>query len=245
MHNLWVSRKNAMATWRADFRLKKVGEEALLEWVRQVIEAGERELIYVVERFQHLGYDRSLERSVYPAVRRHYEQTRRLDCFGLDGWRCDLDKLTATVCAYGADGSVAEHDTSDLAEILTGECPADKIDDLRHRMPLEIHGTTLDFRAIPTWLKSMDGLHTSCAFSSYSDIWFPEVQGHLVRERAYDLPALDNRELALRHTPRLNRFLAVARAATLQAGGQWCVDDQASDGFCLGWMQEEGVDLAG
>lgn len=234
-----------MATWRADFLLQNVGAEAMLEWVRRVIEAAERERVYVVERFGHLGYDRADEGSLYPAVRRQYEQTRRLDWFELEGWRFDRDKLTGTVCAYGLDGAVDEYDTSDLANILARECPADEIEHLRHRLPLEIHGSLLDYRVIPAWLEEIPGLRTSCAFSSYSDIWFPEVEGHLVREGARLLPPLDNRELARRHTPRLNRFLAVARAATLQAGGTWRVDEESSDGFCLGAMHEEGVDLSG
>ncbi|MCS6939328.1 MAG: hypothetical protein NZM94_08660, partial [Roseiflexus sp.] len=61
------------------------------------------------------------------------------------------------------------------------------------------------------------------AFELYSDIWCPWVDGMI--DEAYDSDKrFDNRALARVHTPRLNRVLAVARAATERLGGRWFLD---------------------
>ena len=40
MHNVWVSSKNPVATWRAEFDLHETTIERLLLWLRQVLEVG-------------------------------------------------------------------------------------------------------------------------------------------------------------------------------------------------------------
>jgi hypothetical protein len=57
-----------------------------------------------------------------------------------------------------------------------------------------------------------------------TDIWFPRVLGLIHYEQPLLSPVPDwhdNRELALCHTPRLNRFLKEAHRLTLEAGGNW------------------------
>jgi hypothetical protein len=65
-----------------------------------------------------------------------------------------------------------------------------------------------------------------------SDIWFPIVDGSVERkvgidtsfdtdEIAYYTGGFDNRELANRHTPRLNRFLSAIAEKVIEMGGEW------------------------
>ncbi len=69
-----------------------------------------------------------------------------------------------------------------------------------------------------------------------SDIWFPIVKGSLEKkvgiwhmlgadEAAYYEGGFDNRELANRHTPRLNRFLSAIAAKVIEMGGEWSIGE--------------------
>ncbi len=51
----------------------------------------------------------------------------------------------------------------------------------------------------------------------------PWVVGFL--ERSDYTAKFDNHELALRHSPRFNAFLAAVQQATLEADGQWYIDE--------------------
>lgn len=55
----------------------------------------------------------------------------------------------------------------------------------------------------------------------------------------------DNRELASRHTPRLNRFLAEAKAAVIDAGGTWIPDDHVRAMVLSPWIGPHGILLDG
>jgi hypothetical protein len=75
-----------------------------------------------------------------------------------------------------------------------------------------------------------------------SDIWLPVVKGSLERkviigtesyrgvdtgadEKARYQGGFDNRELANRHTPRLNRFLSAIAAKVIEMGGEWSIGE--------------------
>jgi hypothetical protein len=64
-----------------------------------------------------------------------------------------------------------------------------------------------------------ESLERSIQASIYlrTDIWFPK----LAHWRNYTVLRFDNRELAYRHTPRLNKFVIRLRELTLQWGGTW------------------------
>lgn len=80
----------------------------------------------------------------------------------------------------------------------------------------------------------------------YTDIWFPKVGGFLEDQPVLyeDRVFYDNSELALRHTPRLNRFLASVRDLTLEIGGTWHVDkDKESTEAYDKQYNEDGIIL--
>ncbi len=79
---------------------------------------------------------------------------------------------------------------------------------------------------------SSEGSHIDIILTS--DIWFPVVSGSVERkvgiwdnfgadEVAYYQGGFDNRELANRHTPRLNRFLSALAAKVAEMGGGWSI----------------------
>ena len=63
--------------------------------------------------------------------------------------------------------------------------------------------------------------------SLYTDFWFPWNTGSDPEELAqYKEDMYDNRQLAWRHTPRLNRSLAEIKQLVIEAGGTWEVSKE-------------------
>jgi hypothetical protein len=73
-----------------------------------------------------------------------------------------------------------------------------------------------------------------------SDIWFPWVYGSAHPE-ADHIRMFDNRELANRHTPRLNAFLGEVAAAARGAGGRFEIWPDDTGGRAFAWVDDESV----
>jgi hypothetical protein len=79
-----------------------------------------------------------------------------------------------------------------------------------------------------------EGCHVDITLTS--DMWFSIINGSMERkigiithfgadEAAYYEGGFDNRELANRHTPRLNRFLSAIAAKVIEMGGKWSIGE--------------------
>jgi len=82
-------------------------------------------------------------------------------------------------------------------------------------------------------------------FVLQTDIWFPWLfRAQEILERCpgdvKQIPACRN-PLAQHHTPRLNRFLAVARSETMRIGGTWELNKDFSSGLFM--LDENGIRL--
>lgn len=80
-----------------------------------------------------------------------------------------------------------------------------------------------------------------------SDVWYPYVYGYLGKKHGtINSSALfDNRELANRHTPRLNRFLAKLRERAMEQGYTWIlVDYELVYKHYRPYITETGINLA-
>jgi hypothetical protein len=75
-----------------------------------------------------------------------------------------------------------------------------------------------------------------------SDIWFPVVKGSVEKKvgiwhtfgadkAAHYERGFDNRELANRHTPRLNRFLSAIAEKVIEMGGKWSVGEYVNSEY--------------
>ncbi len=73
----------------------------------------------------------------------------------------------------------------------------------------------------------------------HSDIWFPSLRGNIERkvgiitgfeadQIAEYTKGFDNRELANRHTPRLNRFISAISKKVIEMGGKWSIGADVS-----------------
>jgi hypothetical protein len=122
---------------------------------------------------------------------------------------------SSVICYYDEDGQITETEVHDVGALLQ---EIHRLEEgeywTRSRPPLDIIGS------MPVDLRSTRPL--SVCISLWSDIWLPQVVGCMEDEPANSVAELyDNRELAACHTPRLNSFLARAKAITLDFDGEW------------------------
>jgi hypothetical protein len=90
---------------------------------------------------------------------------------------------------------------------------------------------------------------TYLTINLYTDIWFPRVKGFIENIRPLS-PHIagrmfDNQELALRHTPRLNRFLQSVKKLIEERGGHMDVDCSNFQEFYGSMCSEDGIILDG
>ncbi len=166
----------------------------------------------------------------------------------------------ARLSYYDLDGELIDKEVEDVGELLRQVRPLeyDLPDDWRELTEEQLfyakkrinsykpQGSAIFFYGNLSTGKSSDDIGAHLSIELYTDIWFPEVGGYLEDQ---DTPYghrifYDNRELALRHTPRLNRFLTGVRDLTLEFGGTWSVDrdPESNDRYDL-MHDENGINL--
>jgi hypothetical protein len=166
----------------------------------------------------------------------------------------------ARLSYYDLDGELIEKEVDDVGELLRRVRPIelDLPDNWRESTEEQLfyekksingyksEGSAIFFSGDLATGKSSDDISTYLFIKVYTDIWFPEVGGFLEdQDELYENRVFyDNRELALRHTPRLNRFLASVRDLTLEFGGTWSVDrDPESEDRYDRMHDENGIKL--
>lgn len=237
--NHWVADKNALVTWQAELTHLREEPEALARWLRAIVRAGEDNEVYVVQEAPYLGYRRREHGEFLPFLESYMEREGVIDLFdaftsGLDSPRGEF-RATARLCYYDRTGTLVEGDLHDLGSLLAELRPEDELQSgsaMSRMGGLHIWGLTLDLagrKPLPRWID----IH----FQLLSDIWFPWVLGRLEEERDVDL-WYENRELASRHTPRLNRFLAAVAEATEAVGGSFALDEE---GLLKDMVDDRGV----
>jgi hypothetical protein len=120
------------------------------------------------------------------------------------GWTVDSPSRvpeTARIAVFEWDGTVVERDTSCLYAI-----PGNGLR-MKHFAPLEV-----------MWFPRASWF--SVSILTTTDLWWPWFFADGNPRNSI----VDNRALAYRHTPRLNRFLATVRTEALRIGGSWGTD---------------------
>jgi hypothetical protein len=166
----------------------------------------------------------------------------------------------ARLSYYDLDGELVDKEVEDVGELLRQVRPLeyDLPDDWQEMTEEQLfyakksinshklQGSAIFFGG---QFVSKDSSSNHCTYLRiylHTDIWFPEVGGFLEdQDGLYEHRIFyDNRELALRHTPRLNRFLASVRDLTLEFGGTWSVDrdPESEDRYDL-MHDENGINL--
>lgn len=119
---------------------------------------------------------------------------------------------TSRIAVLERDGTVVERETSCLCATPGGGSR------MKHFPPLEVW-----WSSGPSWF--------DLTIMTTTDLWWPRF----FAEGAPWNPIVDNRALAHRHTPRLNRFLATVRAEALRIGGTWETDPNPP----LPWLYDQ------
>ncbi len=117
----------------------------------------------------------------------------------------------------------------------------------------------VEWAAFRAWEEQPEGIRntedkpyireTYLTINLYTDIWFPRVKGFIENIRPLSQYVadrmFDNQELALRHTPRLNRFLRSVKKLIEERGGHMDVDCSNFQEFYGSMCREDGIILNG
>jgi hypothetical protein len=219
VENYWIATGESQAGWIADLGPPD-DPERLLTWLEAVLAAGEAHAVHRVRA------------GAPPAerIRRRWQEEGVLDVghFAAPEGVADGATLPAAARLAWADrsGVVVEGEVDDAGVLLRSLRP-DGVARFPRSMldcpPLELRGTLVDVRHPERSRWPYQQGRVIVGVVTRTDIWSPWVPGLLASDLAGGWQ--DNRPLAERHTPRLNAFLAAARAATDAAGGTWWADD--------------------
>jgi hypothetical protein len=243
--NQWVCHRNdSFGRWHATFQEEKMTSpwEVFL-FMKQLYIAGEEESVYCVQRTEGKNaYSRSSGNSYIHHLEKVLHDTGEFIGFRdfSSGPRRDVDNegflATARLNYYDENGRTVESEVGDTGVLLMHLRP-DKIRHSRNHMaaffPLSLYGQR------GGWLQDGTTYQTSLMIYIHTNIWLPKVRGFPSDPREW----YDNSELALRHTPRLNRFLLRVKELTLQYGGKWELSTEHKDEIHWPMLSEDGIIL--
>lgn len=241
--NLWVTHKPAFVTWWADLTPLMGQPELLLEWVDEVLAAGERERVYTVTEAPAIGYERGRDGGLSALLGRRFEETGAVDVFdfatGFMPFGERRFRVQAEVAHFDREGEVVRAPVDDLGELLARLRPHDLETGytfIRPTQPVAIWGAT--------WRPGTRLRALRVQVELASDLWFPWVLGFLEHDQPLETwEWCDNTLLAAEHTPRLNRFLVSLRAVTEGCGGSWALDPDESSRALDFQLHRDGIRL--
>lgn len=232
--NYWEScRKIEFAKWGAIFEDRKMFDPYLaLAFLTKVLAAGERERVLIVKQTEEpypyhelmgISYAKHLENVLNEHGKMMFFEHLAINS-PIYYWpyldeREDrgVNLVSADLCYYDPDGKLTEGEVMDLGELLRQASNLEFSDkdplgrEMESNPPIEIYGELLD----PQYRGTDAPLYLS--FQLNSNIWHPQSYFH------------PNLELAMCHTPRLNRFLAEVRRLTLEWGGEWTFEGDCNE----------------
>lgn len=243
--NLWIQAEYPFVTWIADLSTLRSHPLEMVSVVEALLEAGERHQVFTPLELPKLGYIRG---ESPPRVRERWSQERVVDLFAFTGAAMkpgapNSSTVAATLAWYDAADQVVEGPITDVGELLRSLEPVPgSISNgfTTPYPPLRITGPELvydDRRAKPAKNRA-----ACMRVAIHSDIWFPFVFGS-AHPLADHRRMFDNRELARRHTPRLNAFLANVGRMITAAGCTWRVAKDESVLKSLLWLDDQGIRL--
>jgi hypothetical protein len=249
MKNLWIQTEQAFVTWIADLTAICTQPRAILEVVQAALASGAKHHIFEVVEAPLINYQRARDGRLGDRLGRMLERDGILDLFGCTGSAMMPGPPTSSVVEtalshYDREDRLVDEVVTDLGAVLASLEPVpDSIPNgfMNHYPAVRItgrryagvrQGAPVDGRADP--------LRIAAYLSIHSDIWFPWVYGSAHPDCDH-IRMFDNRELASRHTPRLNAFLGDVAAAARGAGGSFGVWPDDTGTRAAGWVDDDGV----
>ena len=242
MENFWVLSEHPFVTWHADVTSILDEPETLVELTCEILNAGrESDLVAPVE-VSDLGFTRRGAEDLTKLVRQRWKDDGVVELFKA----METARVEARLSWFDRDDRIVEASTADLATVLAlaqpvpGAIPRSLM--APGYSPVAFSGWRLhysDHRILVT--TPIHRATFGCAL--HSDIWFPYVLGHAHPKG--DLEHwFDNRQLAERHTPRLNAFVERCAALVEKAGARWYVEPSESDRTVAQFVHSRGIDMA-
>jgi hypothetical protein len=249
MRNLWIQTERAFATWVADLSALRTQPESLLEFVRHLLAAGIQHQVLEFIDAPIIQYQRKSTGDLCALLTTLYQESRIAELFGFTGAAMapghpQSSTSRATLAWYDANDRLVEGPCVDLGALLAELEPSpDCIPPgfMTHYPPLRVTGTRLEYGDTspePQRFSPTQSLEVRLAI--HSDIWFPWIYGSAHPACDYER-MFDNRELAGRHTPRLNAFLRTVAAKTKAIGGSWSVDPDDTGADAIRWLNADGI----
>ncbi|MCA9676266.1 MAG: hypothetical protein H6708_32590 [Kofleriaceae bacterium] len=234
MKNYWVQTDKPFATWVMDLESIENAPERLVALVLRVLQLGEEHGVYQCSS--------STSEEIGNHLQARWSQDRTVEFFR---WRAH-DAFGAHLSWFDRAGELTDGPVGDLGKLSRVLEPTpDSIFRIWKEMgvpPLEVYGGRIEYQGTP--LTPTARGRARAAVFLHSDIWFPFVAGS-AHPWADGQHWFDNRELASRHTPRLNRFLAAAQELVILSGGMWELLDDDCNPRYLPWIGPDGIQLDG
>jgi hypothetical protein len=231
MKNFWAQREYCIASWHADMTACLGSPKVLLSLIHDVyVAACETRLILPVDV------------DLSAAVDRRWSSEHTVDLFRL----IKGVQVESELAWYSRSDQVVEGRVADLGALLASLQPVPNAISRYNREvghpPVALTGGQVSY-AGQVAKRSSDYPETF-TLSLYSDIWFPFVIG-FAHPAADDTRFFDNRELANRHTTRLNRLLGRISRRVFEAGGRWYLDEDDLDPKYAPWLSADGIGIDG
>ena len=209
MKNRWISNKNSFASWEIAFKTPETDKEFdnIRAFMMELLSVANQKSAFRIQKTalsenvtNHLEYVEMVKNAI--------EQDKILHFF--DG----IHQTAGVISYYDKNGELISDEIDDMGKLvvsLHGEHVQGRLF-AYPASPIQISGTRLDLststnQSIYAWI------------NLFSNIWFPQVRDHLANELEFGI--VDNTELAQINSTRLNEFLTLARAITLDFGGEW------------------------
>jgi len=248
--NLWIQPEYPMVTWVAELGAARTRPADLLEFIDAVLAAGLRHRVFELTRAPAIDHHAD-GAAVSARVQAIYRERSILALFSFTGAAMapgapGSSTAGAVLAWFERDDRLVEGWCEDPGALLRALEPVpDSIPGgfTRSFPPLRITGPRLDYTGPSTEpARFGQGRPLEVRFAVHSDIWLPWVLGSAHPECDHRR-WFDNRELATRHTPRLNAFLGAVSAAAGAIGGSWSVDHEETARFAIPWVGATGIDL--
>jgi hypothetical protein len=226
--NYWTTGKEHCAEWWVTLPRpqSKAEMEELLHLAQVILAIGEREGVYRVTETRSPNNFQAAPGWTYAEhLEKIFHETGILRFLNLGGGAARTEtgilRVAARLCHYNLAGELVEEEVEDLGSLVEqlhpskdpGRCATSVV-------PVTINGKQIKVSDLQTPKK----YPLEISISLDTDIWFPYVIGRLEKGEM-PVGGYDNRELALCHTPRFNRFLANVRQLVLDYGGEWEIAD--------------------
>lgn len=245
MKNLWMQMDPPFVTWFADFTAVTDRPAAIQTFVEATVVAGAKHRICDVREAPGIGYVRARDGALADVLRRNFEREAAVDLFDFNGAAMmpglpGSSTVETVLAYYDRQDQLVERSVIDVGELLTSLTP---------NPDYTSNGCSNHYPAICITGRRYDSarlrdprLPPIARFEIHADVWFPWIFGG-AHPKADFRRMFDNRELALRHTPRLNAFLAEVAEAARHAGGSFNMRADESATYASNFVTDEGVRL--